>query len=52
MALPARVGSECVTGVMMPMTPNGSVLLQGDAVFAAEGFGAQKLDAGSLGRRR
>ena len=46
MALHASVGSECVTGVMAPMTPNGAIFLQADAVLAAEGFGLQELDAG------
>ena len=46
MALQASVGSECVTGVMTPMTPKGAYSCSDDAVLAAEGVGAQELDAG------
>ena len=45
MALPASVGSECVTGVITPITPKGACSIERQAVVAAERFGAEHLDA-------
>ncbi len=47
MALQASVGSECVTGVMRRADDaERSVFLQRDAIFTAEGVGAQEFYAG------
>ena len=40
------VGTLCVTGVMMPITPNGANSSQAKPVAAAVGGGLQKFDAG------
>ena len=52
MALPASVGSECVTGVMMPMTPNGANSSSVMPFSPLKASVRQKLDARAIFRRR
>ena len=46
MALPASVGSECVTGVMTPMTPNGAYSSSVMPFSPLKASVLQELDAG------
>ena len=45
-ALPVIVGSECVTGVIAPITPKGACSITARPAIAAVHLAAQELDPG------